>query len=119
MKSRHHQQPQPLPVSNPFALILERLDRIESLLSSAPTNDTFTTKTPPPGMSRRRFNAICRLLHQDGDGRVRKFGRVWTAPREAIEGASPEDDGEVPDAEPWTPENALAAAGIRPQRSVA
>jgi hypothetical protein len=102
-------------IGNPFELILERLERIESLLSTPSANDGYTTRSPPPGMSRRRFNELCRTLHEHGDGRVQKFGRVWSAPRSAFSLPPVRESAPVADT-PWTPEAALKAAGIRPQR---
>jgi hypothetical protein len=104
-------------MANPFELILERLERIEALLAVPSANDGYTTKHPPPGMSRRRFNEICRTRHERGDARVRKFGRVWCADRAVLEGEHPAPRPVALPSAPWTPESALAAAGIRPQRA--
>jgi hypothetical protein len=104
-------------MANPFELILERLERIEALLAAPSANDGYTTKHPPPGMSRRRFNEICRALHDQGDARVRKFGRVWCADRAVVEAERPAPRPVALPSAPWTPESALAAAGIRPQRA--
>ena len=106
----------PVAIANPFELILERLEKIEALLAGPSANDDCTTKHPPPGMSRRRFNEICRALHDRGDARVRKFGRVWSADREVLESERPVPRPVVVSSAPWTPEAALAAAGVRPQR---
>ncbi len=103
-------------IGNPFELILERLERIESLLSTSSANDGYTTRSPPPGMSRRRFNEVCRTLYESGDGRVQKFGRVWSAARDAFSLPPARESAPVADT-PWTPEAALKAAGIRAQRS--
>jgi hypothetical protein len=104
-----------LSIPNPFELILERLDRLEALLLGAPLSAPYTTKCPPPSMSRRRFNEVCRELFARGDERVTKLGRGWTADREAIEVKPQSQAVRVVRAEAWSPEAALAAAGLRPQ----
>lgn len=49
------------------------------------TSDEYTSKSPPPGMSRRAFNGCCRRLAAAGDRRVWRRGRMWVAKREAID----------------------------------
>ena len=102
---------------NPFEAILERLERIEALLATSTANEAFTTKNPPPGMSRRRFNEVCRSLYERGDERVRKFGRCWSAEPEVLAPAPAKSIAPVTSKSPWSPESALAAAGICPQRA--
>lgn len=107
-----------LTIPNPFEMILQRLERIETLLGAVPGRTLYTTKSPPPGMSRRRFNEVCRELFARGDRRVSKVGRGWTAERGAID-VHARAESKVVRLEPWSPEGALAAAGLRPQRGVA
>jgi hypothetical protein len=78
----------------------------------------YTTKSLPPGMSRRAFNDRCKGLADAGDTRVHKRGRQWVASREAIDEKSPRRraPNKVFDG-PWSPEDALEAAGVRPQRN--
>lgn len=87
----------------------------------------FTSRDLPEGMSKRAFNERCRRLHRAGDSRVTKHGQVWVAARSAIEEvprrrAPIDTTAKVHEGPakiyggPWTPRNALARAGVRPQR---
>lgn len=76
-------------------------------------NGVYTTNSPPPGMSRKRFNEICRAKARTDAG-VYKVGRVWVAPIEAF---VPRPERRAPGAarsdEAWSPEAALASVGVR------
>lgn len=77
---------------------------------------TYTSKAPPPGMSRKRFNEVCRERVGQGDKSIRKVGRVWVAPAAAFEKrprlALPKERLGAA----WTPEDVLASVGVRPTR---
>ncbi len=77
----------------------------------------YTSKSPPPTMTRDHFNALCRRLHAGGDKRVRKVGRSWVASCDAFDVAPRRRRRAVTTAEgQWSPDDALEQAGIRSQR---
>ncbi|MFO0663003.1 MAG: hypothetical protein U0174_03575 [Polyangiaceae bacterium] len=79
----------------------------------------YTSKAPPPGMSTKRFNERCREASRRGDRRVQKLGRVWVANEELFvprQPAVPLASLAKTNSEPWSPEGALGAAGLRARR---
>lgn len=73
----------------------------------------YTSKAPPPGMTRKWFNALCCQKVALGDTSIHKVGRVWVAPAEAFEKRTrgmARDSG--PTAE-WSPEAGLESVGVR------
>jgi hypothetical protein len=77
----------------------------------------YTSKNPPPDMSRRAFHDRCKRLAEAGVEGVRKRGRQWVAPRELIDELPVRRRAPVKLLSgPWSPQAALEAAGVRPQR---
>ena len=76
----------------------------------------YTSKSPPPCMTRKWFNEVCRQRFAQGDKSIRKVGRIWVAPAEAFEKrarlASPaKGHGGV-----WSAAAALESVDVRPTR---
>jgi hypothetical protein len=77
----------------------------------------YTTRSLPPGMSRRTFVDNCKHLAGAGDKRVWRRGRLWVAKREAIDEQPARRRAPVQAfGGPWSPQEALEAAGVRAQR---
>ena len=77
---------------------------------------TYSSTSLPPGMSRKRFNELCRQRSAQGDKSIRKIGRVWVAPSEAFEKRARPGLLEKVLREPWSPEAILGSVGVRPTR---
>ncbi len=92
-------------------------EKIGSVQGAGSSGARYTSKAPPPGMSRKRFNEVCRELRERGDARVHKVGRVWIAAAEAFENRRAKAGARALEApETWSPEAALESAGIRSTR---
>lgn len=92
--------------------------RIATKLASAQNGGAgavsiYTSKSPPPGMSRKRFNELCRQRSSRGDTSFRKIGRVWVAPATAFEKYALRAAPAAGPAEPWSPAGTLESAGVR------
>lgn len=76
----------------------------------------FTSKAPPPGMTRKWFNELCRQKVAKGDTSIHKVGRVWVAPAEAFERRTRGVARDSGSTEVWSAEAVLESVGVRPTR---
>jgi len=76
----------------------------------------YTSKAPPPGMTRKRFNDLCRQRGAQGDASIRKVGRVWVAPASVFEKPARLAPARTRAGEPWSAEAILESVGVRSTR---